>query len=122
MTTQTLSKTINGVVPSDLLALSEAVQQDANQGHVAFQTSTTWIDGAHGQTHITAYNLGQQCYERDFTFANDEPEQLGGKNLAPSPPEYLMAGLNGCILTTFVYLASLQGFGCTRLKSATRLD
>jgi uncharacterized OsmC-like protein len=120
MTAQTLSKTINGVVPSNLLALSEAVQQDSNQGEVAFQTQTTWIDGAHAKTHITAYDLGQQRHHRDFTFDNDEPEQLGGKNLAPAPPEYLLAGLNGCILTTFVYLASLQGIRLHKVEVSSQ--
>ncbi len=34
---------------------------------------------------------------RNFTFLVDEPESLGGTNLAPNPVEYILAGYAGCI-------------------------
>lgn len=120
MTPQTLPKTINGIVPGDLLALGAAVQQNSNQGQLAFQATTAWVDGAHSQTRITAYDLGQQRCDRDFTFATDAPEQLGGQNLAPSPLEYLLASLNSCIVCTFVYLASLQGIQLQKVEVSSK--
>jgi len=34
---------------------------------------------------------------RDFEFAVDEPEELGGTNVAPNPVEYILGALAGCI-------------------------
>lgn len=34
---------------------------------------------------------------RDFDFKVDEPEALGGTDLAPNPVEYILAGYAGCI-------------------------
>lgn len=34
---------------------------------------------------------------RNFKVNVDEPEQLGGTNLAPNPVEYILCGLSGCI-------------------------
>ncbi|PKP40366.1 MAG: osmotically inducible protein C [Bacteroidetes bacterium HGW-Bacteroidetes-13] len=34
---------------------------------------------------------------RDFNILVDEPESFGGRNEAPSPVEYILAGLAGCI-------------------------
>lgn len=37
------------------------------------------------------------AYIGDKEVLIDEPENLGGKDLAPNPVEYLLAGLGGCI-------------------------
>jgi uncharacterized OsmC-like protein len=34
---------------------------------------------------------------RGFTLLVDEPESLGGTNLAPNPVEYVLAGYAGCV-------------------------
>lgn len=34
---------------------------------------------------------------RGFTLVVDEPEALGGTNLAPNPVEYVLAGYAGCV-------------------------
>lgn len=34
---------------------------------------------------------------RGFTLTVDEPQELGGTNLAPNPVEYILAGYAGCI-------------------------
>lgn len=34
---------------------------------------------------------------RDFEFSVDEPEELGGSDVAPNPVEYLLGALAGCI-------------------------
>ena len=49
-------------------------------------------------------NLHFKAKTRDFdNIQIDEPESFHGTNLAPSPIEYLLIGIGGCLSSTFVY-------------------
>lgn len=47
---------------------------------------------------------------RDFDFVIDEPEKLGGHNLAPTPMEYVTGALSGCFNVTIEMVARDQEF------------
>ncbi|MBD2525410.1 OsmC family protein [Nostoc sp. FACHB-133] len=108
MTTQQI-QTINGVAPSELQELVTAVSQDVTQGQMAFQATTSWINGVQSVTRVKSLEWAGQSYERDFTLTIDEPEELGGTNLGPNPQEVLLSALNACIVATFVSLCSMHG-------------
>ena len=49
-------------------------------------------------------NLHFKAKTRDFdNIQIDEPESFHGTNLAPSPIEYLLIGIGGCLSSTLVY-------------------
>jgi uncharacterized OsmC-like protein len=123
MTTQQV-QTITGVAPSELQELINAVSQDASQGQLAFQATTSWIDGPRSVTQIKSFEWAGQAYARDFTLTIDEPEEIGGTNMGPNPQEVLLAALNACILATFVDLCSIQGIVLEKVKitSTGKLD
>lgn len=123
MTTQQV-QTINGIAPSELQELVAVVSQDASQGQLEFQTTTTWVDGCRSITHMKSYEFAGQSHARDFTLTIDEPEELGGTNLAPNPQEVLLSALNACLMTTFVALCSLQGIELEKVEmtSTGKLD
>jgi uncharacterized OsmC-like protein len=52
---------------------------------------------------------------RDFDFIIDEPEKLGGKNLAPTPMEYVTGALGGCFNVTIEMVARDQEFALNDL-------
>lgn len=123
MTTQQVQM-INGVAPSELQELINAVSQDASQGQLAFQASTSWVDGTRSVTQIKSFEWAGQAYARDFTLTIDEPEEIGGTNMGPNPQEVLLAALNACILATFVDLCSIQGIVLEKVEitSTGKLD
>lgn len=47
---------------------------------------------------------------RDFDFIIDEPEKLGGENLAPTPMEYVTGALSGCFVVTLEMVSEDQEF------------
>lgn len=123
MTTQPV-QTINGVAPNDLQELIHTVAQDASQGQLAFQTTTSWVDGARSITRVQAFEWAGQAYARDFTLTIDEPEELGGTNMGPNPQEVLLSALNSCLIATFVSLCSMQGIALEKVEitSVGKLD
>lgn len=46
---------------------------------------------------------------RDFNFVIAEPEKIGGKNEAPTPMEYVLGALNGCLSVVIELVAKEHG-------------
>lgn len=57
-----------------------------------------------------------KVYVKTFEFAIDEPEMFGGTNLAPSPVDYLLGAVAGCIAAAGTYIANEMGFEIRRLE------
>ena len=47
---------------------------------------------------------------RDFRFIIAEPEKIGGKNEGPTPMEYVLGALNGCLNVVIELVAKERGF------------
>jgi len=54
-------------------------------------------------------NLRTDLEVRDFRFIIAEPEKIGGKNEAPTPMEYVLGALNGCLGVVIELVAKEQG-------------
>jgi uncharacterized OsmC-like protein len=115
MTTQHV-QTINGFDPSGLEELIAAIQQDAIQAQLSFHATTAWVNGTRSVTCIKSFDWAEQSYARNFTLTIDEPEELGGTNMGPNPQEILLAGVNSCILTTFVEFCSMEGIKLEKVE------
>ncbi|MBD1876097.1 OsmC family protein [Nodosilinea sp. FACHB-131] len=116
MTTTEQAYTINGFAPSGVTELVAAIQQDAAQAQMAFHATTAWVDGTRSLTRMTSFDWAGQPYARNFSLTIDEPEELGGTNMGPNPQEVLLAGVNSCILTTFVEHCSLEGIRLEKVE------
>jgi uncharacterized OsmC-like protein len=53
---------------------------------------------------------------RDFTFVIAEPEKLGGNNEGPTPMEYVVGALNGCLGIVIELVAKERGISLGELK------
>ncbi|MBD2232426.1 OsmC family protein [Phormidium tenue] len=116
MTTTEQVYTINGFAPSGVTELVAAIQQDAAQAQMAFHAATTWVDGTRSLTRMTSFDWAGQPYARNFSLTIDEPEELGGTNMGPNPQEVLLAGVNSCIMATFVEFCSVEGIRLEKVE------
>lgn len=57
-----------------------------------------------------------KVHVKSFEFQIDEPEMFGGTNQAPSPVDYLLSSIAGCIVAIGTYMAQEMGFQITRLE------
>jgi uncharacterized OsmC-like protein len=53
---------------------------------------------------------------RDFRFVAAEPEKIGGNNEGPTPMEYVLGALNGCLGVVIELVAKEQGIPLHDLK------
>ena len=53
---------------------------------------------------------------RNFRFIIAEPEKIGGKNEGPTPMEYVLGALNGCLSVVIELVAEERGFELRGLR------
>lgn len=66
--------------------------------------------------------IGRDKYRTEITTENktfnaDEPEELGGADTAPSPPEYLMSALASCTAITLRMYADRKKLDVSKIKA-----
>ncbi|RCW77242.1 OsmC family protein [Saliterribacillus persicus] len=61
-------------------------------------------------------NLQNKTQVREFNFTIDEPEKLGGTNLAPTPMEYILGSLSGCLMIVIEMVANEKEISIENLE------
>lgn len=99
-------KMINGIDTEGLQQYIDTITDTPSEAISKYGIKAEWKGGV--KTKITALNqkVGKTEIEKDFQFTIDEPNELLGTNSYPSPQEYLMGGLAGCMMVGFVAGAS----------------
>lgn len=98
----------NNINIAGLSEFVHEVKENNNQAEIRYGVNIDWISGVKTCASTQNIKLGDQKLVRDFNFEIDEPQQLLGLNSNPTPQEYLMAGIAGCMAVTFVAGASLM--------------
>lgn len=117
-------KRINGV---DAIALHETikgVRREPSLGVSKFRATNRWMGQALNRTPIgNFYTAGQEHFhEKDFVLENDEASVLLGKDEAANPVEYVLHALAGCVTTTTVYYAAVNGIHIQELETTLEGD
>jgi uncharacterized OsmC-like protein len=102
------SSVVNGIDTDAVHTLIESVEANPTQGMTHWQVASTWQGGMHSRARV----------EIDI----DEPLELGGGNAYANPQEYLLAGLNACMMVGYSALCALQGITLQKLEITTEGD
>ncbi|WP_109852398.1 OsmC family protein [Aquimarina sp. AU58] len=100
---------INGINLEALGSYKNTVEQDPKNGMYSGGIKATWLGGTKVGVETNALQLGDEKIPHSFSFVIDEPEQLLGEHSSPTPQDYLLGGLSGCMMVTFVAMASIKG-------------
>jgi uncharacterized OsmC-like protein len=121
MSTITTDKTtvINGVDTEALFGALDAVKGMPEAAHFQFRARNEWVSGTHSRTTVDDFfGLGQeQNHGSATTFDSDHPTQLVGTDQGPTPVEYLLVALAGCLTAGIGNIASARGVELTRVRS-----
>ncbi|SED41058.1 Uncharacterized OsmC-related protein [Tenacibaculum sp. MAR_2010_89] len=100
---------INGLNLEALGAYKATVEKNATNGMYNGGIKATWMGGTKVGVTTNDLTLGNDTISHDFSFTIDEPEQLLGAHSAPTPQDYMLGGLSGCMMVTFVAMCSIKG-------------
>lgn len=120
MKQELLKDVLNGVNVQELRATVGAIGDTPEIAKFNFRASNHWVGGGHNETTIDDYDGACEGHNRSVPFrcVADAPAVLLGKDLGPSPLEYVLAGLASCLTASLVYHAADRGIEIRSIESS----
>lgn len=114
----------NGVDTATLFATLDAVKGDNELAKFQFRAANSWVNGTHSMTTISGFYGAKQemTHLRDTVVHADHPVVLVGDDHAPSPVEYLLHALAGCLTAGIANIAAARGVTLTKVTSTLQGD
>lgn len=103
------NKQLNNIDIDGLRAYTQQVTHKPEDAISKYGIVAHWRGGVHSEIHTLNQQLGQTQIQKNFTFDVGEPEELLGNNAYPTPQDYLLGGMAGCMMVGFVANATAQG-------------
>jgi uncharacterized OsmC-like protein len=118
----TTPSTVNGIPVDAVRGLIDAVAAQPAAGATRWRVTNHWCGRMRSRATVEGFRIGGQRVSRAFQMYADEPLELGGTNMDANPQEYLLAGLNACMIVGFTALCALEGYEIEHLEIATEGD
>ncbi len=111
---------VNGVNISKLFGTVEAIKGNPEIAKFNFKANGKWINGGHNRTTINEFYGACQNFQRQepFVFEKDEPPVLLGEDHGANPVEYVLAALDGCLITSLIYHAAAKGIKIDEVETS----
>ena len=124
MTTATARQPLNGVDTPALFATLDAVKGQNEIARFQFRARNTWVSGTHSRSTISGFYgaLQEMSHQDDTVLDADHPQVLTGADHAPTPVEYLLHALAGCLTAGIVNIAAARGVRLTTVTSTIEGD
>jgi uncharacterized OsmC-like protein len=117
--------TLNGVNLQALASTAGAATRDPGFAKFNFVVKNAWRGGDRNRSTIKEFSgagdehrTGVQAFIAD----NSQPEALLGDDAAPSPYEWLLHALIGCMTTTLAYRSAAAGVSISALDSEAEAE
>lgn len=107
---------LNGINLEALRAYTRQITDVPGDAVSSYGIEAHWCGGVHSEIRTLNQRLGQTEIQKNFHFHVGEPEQLLGDNVYPTPQDYLLGGMAGCMMVGFVAGATAAGI---RLDAVT---
>lgn len=114
----------NGVDTATLFATLDAVKAAPEAAQFKFRASNRWVSGTHSQgTMYGFFGVGEErTHDRSFMADVDHPKVLVGSDMGPTPVEYVLHALAGCLTAGLANIAAARGVELTEVTSTVEGD
>jgi uncharacterized OsmC-like protein len=108
---QTNTQVDNGVNVEALLGARAALTEAPEAAQFQWRTTCNWVNGTHSQSTVERFfGLGEEQSHRKVTvFDADHPEIFASEDNGPTPVEYVLVGLAGCLTAGIAAVAQNRG-------------
>jgi uncharacterized OsmC-like protein len=109
----------NGVDIETLFATIGVVDQNRDAAAFTFRATNRWVSGTHSRSRSAGFfGAGQEHEHATVTeLEHDHPAVLVGQDHGPTPIEYLLYGLAGCLTAGIANIASARGVTLREVES-----
>jgi len=114
----------NGVDTNTLFATLDAVKEAPEAAKFQFRASNTWLSGTHSRGTMHGYfGVGEErAHEQPFSADVDHPTVLVGTDQGPTPVEWVLHALAGCLTAGIANIASARGIELEEVTSTVEGD
>ena len=122
--TSTESVADNGVNTQALLAARDALVDNHDAAEFIWRVSNTWVRGTHSDSTVDGYfGLGEEhTHRNNDTYTLDHPVQFASEDHGPTPVEYVLVGLAGCLTAGVAAVAQNRGIQLNSVKATLEGD
>jgi uncharacterized OsmC-like protein len=115
---------LNGVNTPVLLETINAVAGQPELADFQFRARSTWVAGTHAEITVQDFSGagGEQAHAKTFVYDTDHPAILVGADHGPTPVEFLLVGLAGCITAGIGNIAAVRGVALTSVEASIEGD
>jgi uncharacterized OsmC-like protein len=114
----------NGVDTTVLFATLDAVKQAPEAALFRFRARNHWVSGTHSRSTIEDFfGVGEErAHDAATTLDVDHPKILVGGDHGPTPVEYVLHALAGCLTAGLANIAAARGVELTEVSSTVEGD
>ena len=115
----------NGVNVAAFVDAVEAIKADPKMAAFRFSARNCWVGGDKNWTTIKEFSGAGETHRTDaepFIAWNGAPAPLLGDDKAPSPLEWLLHAMVGCMTTSLAYHAAARGIEIESIDSGIEGD
>jgi len=123
-TSPTTSPVQNGVNVEALLGARAAFADSPEIARFQWRSSLTWLNGTHSRSEIHSfYGFDEeQAHHTSFGLETDHPLQFAATDNAPTPVEYVLVGLGGCLTAGVAAVAQQRQIQLHSVKATLSAD
>lgn len=109
---------INGVNTPALFATIDAVAGQRRLAQFQFRANGQWLVGTHMRGTMLGFAGagGEHTHKAAFEAHSDHPAVLCGEDAGPTPVEWLLHGLAGCLTAGIANIASARGVVLSKVE------
>jgi uncharacterized OsmC-like protein len=114
----------NGVDTATLFATLDAVKAQPEAARFQFRVQSRMVSGTHSRSTIHGFfGVGQEMTHNHVTTLDvDHPNVLVGADQGPTPVEYILHGLAGCLMAGIANIAAVRKVDLTEVTASVEGD
>ncbi|WP_372620633.1 OsmC family protein [Falsiroseomonas sp.] len=114
----------HGVDTPTLFATINVVKGQPELARAQFRAKSQWVSGTHMQGTMSGFFAagGEHMHKAAFTADSDHPAVLCGSDEGPTPVEWLLHGLAGCLTAGVANIAAARGVTLTKCDATVEGD
>jgi uncharacterized OsmC-like protein len=114
----------NGVDTPTLFATRSAVKGQPELARFQFRVSNRWIRGTNSRSRMETFSGagGEHAHKDVYEYDADHPAVLVGSDEAPTPTEFLLHALAGCLTAGIANIAAARGVTLHEVTSRVEGD
>jgi uncharacterized OsmC-like protein len=108
----------NGVNVQALLDARVALTAEPDLADFQWRVSSVWINGTHSRSSLHGFTglRGEQSHKTESHYDVDHPECFAAEDHGPTPTEFILVGLAGCLTAGVANVAQMRDI---QLRSVT---